>query len=543
MTGKLHYDVLIVGAGPAGLSAAIRLKQHKADLRILILEKSAEIGGHILSGCVFEPRALYELLPETFSATVDFSFTDFPAAQPVTQEAFYYLGKKKAWMMPTLPPYRNAGNYIISLGALCQYLAEKAMSLGVDILTGFAAAALIEENSVIKGVMSNAFGTDKTGKPTAQYQAETPIYADYTLVAEGCRGSLAELLIKRYALRANTKSQQTYALGLKEIWQVPKEKHRPGQIEHTLGWPLDKKTYGGGFLYHAANNHIYIGFVIGLDYQDPRINPYLLFQTFKKHPRYADLLSSGKRLAYGAKTLVEGGLTALPGLSFPGGMLIGDAAGFLNVPKIKGSHAAMKSGMLAADALWEAWGAEQVDYFPKFQASWLYEELYRARNVRFAFHYGQSLGLLYTAVEYYLLRQHVPWTLKNKKADHARLKRIRPTEKLPPAFMSMQFDNQCTFTMDLSLQLAHLSHSPDQPCHLKLKDVHVPINYNLTHYGLPEQYYCPAGVYGLIQTPDKKFLIQPENCLHCKTCDIKDPTQNIQWTPPEGGSGPNYREM
>lgn len=533
----MEYDVIIVGAGPSGLSAAIKLKQLNNQLKVCILEKGAQVGAHILSGAVLEPRSLKELLPETWQ--------EAPLNTPVMQDKFIYLTEKKAHRLPTPRPMRNEGNYIISLGELCQFLAAQAENLGCEIYPGFAAAEVLynDKNEVI-GVATGDLGIDKAGNKTANYQPGMYLHAKQTLFAEGCRGQLSEAMMNRFKLRQNVQPQ-TYALGIKEIWQIPAEQHRLGEVIHTIGWPLDKKTYGGSFIYHFSNHRVALGFVVGLDYQNTWLNPFAEMQRFKTHPYVSALLKNSERIAYGARALNEGGWQSLPKLTFPGGMLIGDAAGFLNVAKIKGIHAAIKSGMLAAETCVEALSTlqekqlELTDYTDKFKSSWLAKELYNVRNIRPGFRYGLLPGLVNAAFETYITYGKSPWTLNNH-ADYSMLEPANQSKKIDYP----KPDGVLTFDRLSSVYLSNTFHEENQPCHLKLKDKSLAINVNYKEYASPETRYCPAAVYEIVEENNTPRLqINAQNCIHCKTCDIKDPRQNILWCAPEGGGGPNYVGM
>lgn len=535
----MSYDVVIVGAGPSGLSAAIRLKQLNPDLSVCVLEKGGEVGAHLMSGGVLEPRSLNELIP-------NWKEKGAPITCAVTEDRFYFLTKSSAIRLPTPPPMNNHGNFIFSLGTFGKWLAEQAQELGVEIYPGFAAAeVLYNEDNSVKGVATGDMGIGKNGEPTAAFQRGMELHAKQTLFAEGCRGSLTQLLFKKYDLRKDC-DPQTYGIGIKELWEVPAENHKQGLTVHSAGWPMDAKTYGGSWMYHAENNIISIGFVIGLDYQNPYLSPYHEFQRFKTHPAIAKYLKGGKRISYGARALSEGGLQSLPKLTFAGGALVGDTAGFLNVPKIKGTHAAMKSGMLAAESLAEMFaagdptGKEPVGYTHKFKTSWLFEELHRVRNIRPSFVKGFVPGFIYSAIDTVLLRGRAPWTFRNH-ADNLSLKKAKDSTPIdyPKPDGVLMFDKMS------SVFISNTNHEEDQPCHLKLKDPSVPINYNLPEYAEPAQRYCPAGVYEVVNDDagKPKFVINAQNCVHCKTCDIKDPTQNIVWTPPQGGGGPNYSGM
>lgn len=537
---QMSYDVVIVGAGPAGLSAAIRLKQANAQLSVCVLEKAADISGHILSGAVFETRALDELLP-------DWSSRQAPLDIPVNHDELYFLSAAKAWRVPTwlLPKtLHNRGNYIISLGKLCRFLAEQATALGVEIYPGFAAAEILYgPQGQVTGVATGDMGVAKDGSHKANYTPGMELLAKYTVFAEGCRGSLAEQLMARFQLRQDA-CPQTYGLGIKEIWQVDPALHQTGKVVHTAGWPLDNQTYGGSFIYHLQDHQIAIGFVVGLDYQNPYLDPFAEMQRFKTHPAIKPLLVGGKRLAYGARALNEGGLQALPHLVFPGGLLVGCTAGFLNVAKIKGNHTAMKSAMLAADSIVKAMATglpcEQPlhSYPAAIKASWLYQELHQVRNFRPWFRkLGLTLGTLVAGLELKLFKGKVPWTLKHHVSDRDCTQLAKKSAKMdyPKA------DGVISFDRSSSVYLANLHHDEDQPVHLHLKNPAKAIDESYALYDSPEQRYCPAGVYEIVDGP--RLHINAANCVHCKTCDIKDPTHNIVWTVPEGGSGPNYSNM
>jgi electron-transferring-flavoprotein dehydrogenase len=535
----MNYDVVIVGAGPSGLSAAIRLKQLKPELTVCILEKGSEVGAHLLSGAVIEPRSLSELIP-------DWKEKGAPLKVEATDDRFYFLTEKKAFRLPTPPQMHNKGNYIASLGVFGRWLAEQAQGLGIEIYAGFAAAeVLYDEKGAVKGVATGDMGIDKHGNKTAAYQPGMELHAKQTIFAEGCRGSLTKTLLKKFALDKDC-DPQTYGLGIKELWEIPKEKHKPGLVIHTAGWPMDFETYGGSFMYHWENNIVSIGFIVGLDYKNPYLSPFMEFQRFKTHPEVRKYLEGGKRISYGARALVEGGLQSIPKLSFPGGVLVGDTAGFLNVPKIKGTHAAMKSGMLAADALAEMFtagdptGRECTAYREKFDKSWLHEELFRARNVRPSFHKGFIPGFIYSAIDTVFFRGKAPWTFKNH-ADYAQLRKAKDSKKIDYP----KPDGVLTFDRLSSVFVSNTNHEEDQPCHLHLRDPNIPIAVNLPEYDEPAQRYCPAAVYEVVTGADgkPKFQINAQNCVHCKTCDIKDPSQNIDWATPQGGGGPNYSNM
>nr|WP_233588738.1 electron transfer flavoprotein-ubiquinone oxidoreductase [Legionella sp. km535] len=537
----MEFDVIIVGAGPAGLSAAIKLKQlaqaSQKELSVCILEKGAQIGAHILSGAVLEPISLKELLPDTWQ--------NAPLDTQVTQDQFYFLTEKKSYKLPTPKPMHNQGNYIISLGELCLFLAEQAESLGCEIYPGFAAAEVLfnDKNQVI-GISTGNVGIDKEGKETNNFQPGMHLLAKQTLFAEGCRGQLSQYLMSRFHLRDHAQPQ-TYGIGIKELWQVDASRHEPGKVIHTVGWPMDHATYGGSFIYHLSKQRVAIGFVVGLDYKNPWLNPFAELQRFKTHPIIRSVLEGGERIGYGARALNEGGWQSLPKLVFPGGALIGDAAGFLNVPKIKGIHTAMQSGMLAAQACFEALiqdtsnQYELSTYPEKIKKSWLAKELYSVRNIRPGFKFGLIPGLINAAFETYITRGHSPWTLSNH-ADHNCLISAEKAKKINYP----KPDGKLTFDKLSSVFLSNTYHEENQPCHLKLKQPKLAIDVNLKTYASPESRYCPAAVYEIVEEEQgPRLQINAQNCIHCKTCDIKDPRQNIIWHAPEGGGGPNYTGM
>ncbi len=543
---SMQYDVVIVGAGPAGLAAAIRLKQlaaqHQHEVSVCVLEKGSEVGAHILSGAVMDPRALNELLP-------DWQKLEAPLNAPVSGDRFLFLTGNSSYKVPDfmLPAcFRNHGNYVVSLANVCRWLARQAEALGVEIFAGFAAAETLMDDGAVRGVATGDMGIGRDGKPTASHQPGMELHARYTFFAEGCRGHLGKQLQARYNLRAGA-DPQVYGLGMKELWEIRPERHQQGLVIHTAGWPLAGDTYGGSFLYHLENNQVAIGFVVGLGYSNPYLSPYEEFQRYKTHPAIRPFLEGGKRLAYGARAISAGGLQSLPKLVFPGGCLIGDDAGFLNASRIKGSHAAMKSGMLAAEAAFPALRAgrshDELGAYPEtFRGSWLHDELHRARNFKPWMSKGLALGTLMVGVDQVVLRGQAPWTLRHDHADHETLK--AKSEAEPIAYPKP--DGVITFDRLSSVFVSNTNHAEDQPVHLTLKDATVPIKVNLELYDAPEQRYCPAGVYEIVRDADGKnprLQINAQNCVHCKTCDIKDPTQNIVWVTPEGGGGPNYPNM
>jgi electron-transferring-flavoprotein dehydrogenase len=546
----MEYDVVVVGAGPAGLATAIRLKQMAAlkgkDLSVVVLEKGSEPGAHILSGAIMDPRAITELFPKWHELGA-------PLTQEVTEDDFLFLSETGARATPHffLPDcFKNDGNYIVSLGAVVRWMAQQAESLGVEIFPGFAAAeVLYNDNGSVRGVATGNMGVGKDGEPHDGFQLGMELHARYTIFAEGARGHLGRQLIARYQLDAG-RDPQSYAIGLKELWEVPAAQHRPGRVLHTAGWPLEPNTYGGSFLYHAADQKVALGFVVGLDYANPWLSPFEEFQRWKTHPEIRKTLDGGKRLAYGARALTAGGLLSLPKLVFPGGALVGCEAGMLNSSRIKGSHAAIKSGMLAAEAAFDAVAAERrhdelTTYPEEFASSWLHEELDRSRNFKQWFKKGRATATLMTGVEQWVLPKigvkRPPWTLHRSAADHTYLK---------PAADCAQItypkpDGKISFDRLSSVFVSNTNHEERQPAHLTLKDASVPVLLNLAKYAGPESRYCPAGVYEFVKTDTgaDRLQINAQNCVHCKTCDIKDPTQNIVWVTPEGGGGPNYSEM
>ena len=545
---KMEYDVVIVGAGPAGLSASIKLKQlskeQNIDISVCIVEKGPEVGAHILSGAVFETKALEELFPqwETMS---------HPKMSPVIKEEFIFMSKLKSIKIPNflLPKtMKNHKNYIVSLSNMCRWLATEAENLGVEIYPGFAAKEILydENDDNVTGVATGDMGVEKNGEKGASFEPGIELLAKYTLFAEGCRGHLGKELIKKYNLDEG-KMPQSYGIGLKEIWEIEEAKHNEGSIMHSAGWPLKNNVYGGSFLYHMEKNQISLGFVMGLDYENPYISPYQEFQKFKTHPKIKDILKNGRRIAYGARALNEGGFQSLPKLNFPGGALIGCEAGTLNVPKIKGSHTAMKSGILASEAIFNnlKHNSETIlelsHYEDNFYKSWAGKELKKARNFRPGFKYGLIFGTILGALDQVIFKGNAPWTINLNHADHLATKPINKVKKI----VYDKPDGEITFDRLTNLSFSGTNHQENQPIHLKILNDSIPIKHNLPIYGSPEQLYCPAGVYEIIEdeTNNKKLQINAQNCLHCKTCDIKDPSQNINWITPEGGGGPNYPNM
>ena len=557
----MEFDVLIVGAGPAGLAAAIRLKQLNPETNVCVVEKGGEVGAHILSGAVLEPRALDELLPD---------WRDDPPAvmTPATEDRFMLLTEKRAIRLPTPAAMHNEGNYIVSLGNVVRWLGQKAEALGVEIYPGFAASEALVEDGVVRGVVAGVMGIVKDGSHGPDYQPGMELRATYTLFAEGCRGSLTKQLSQRFDLRSDC-APQTYALGIKELWEIPKANHKPGLVWHSTGWPLPSDTYGGSWLYMLGENLVSIGFVVGLDYPNPWLSPFDEFQRFKHHPAVAPMLAGGKRISYGARALNEGGFQAIPKLVFPGGALIGDTAGFLNVPKIKGTHTAMKSGMVAAEAMSAALAGGKppvLDSYPEMlQASWVWSELKQVRNIRSGFEkFGFWGGMAHAALDAYVLRGRAPWTMTHHQ-DHERLKNAADA----PRIAYPKPDGVLSFDRLSSVYLSNTNHEENQPAHLVLKDPARWLTENWQKYRSPESRYCPAAVYEAVGpeaerdlrgTPDgqaadvpggeveagsagAQLVINAQNCVHCKTCDIKDPTQNIVWVTPEGGGGPNYSGM
>ena len=543
---KMEYDVVIVGAGPAGLSASIKLKQlskkQNIDISVCIVEKGPEVGAHILSGAVFETKALEELFPQ-------WKTMSHPKMSPVIKEEFIFMSKLKSIKIPNflLPKtMKNHKNYIISLSNMCRWLATEAENLGVEIYPGFAAKEILYDDDNVTGVATGDMGVEKNGGKGASFEPGIELLAKYTLFAEGCRGHLGKELIKKYNLDEG-KMPQSYGIGLKEIWEIEEAKHNEGSIMHSAGWPLKNNVYGGSFLYHMEKNQISLGFVMGLDYENPYISPYQEFQKFKTHPKIKNILKNGRRIAYGARALNEGGFQSLPKLYFPGGALIGCEAGTLNVSKIKGSHTAMKSGILASEAIFNnlKHNSETIlglsHYEDNFYKSWAGQELKKARNFRPGFKYGLIFGTILGALDQVIFKGNAPWTINLNHADHLATKPINKVKKI----VYDKPDGEITFDRLTNLSFSGTNHQENQPIHLKILNDSIPIKHNLPIYGSPEQLYCPTGVYEIIEdeTNNKKLQINAQNCLHCKTCDIKDPSQNINWITPEGGGGPNYPNM
>ena len=541
---SMEYDVVIVGAGPAGLANAIKLKQLNPELNVCIVEKASEVGGHILSGNVFETKALDELLPDWKN------MDGCPIKTKVVKEKFLFLLSDKmsfswpAWLLP--PVQHNKGNYIISLANLCRWLGQTAENLGVEIYPGFAASeVLFNDDNSVKGIATNDMGIDINGEKKDTYEPGIELHAKVTVFAEGCRGHLGKQLIKKYELDKESDPQQ-YGIGLKEIWEVPDKNHDEGLVLHSAGWPLDNNTYGGSFVYHAANNQIYMGYVVGLDYKNPYLSPFEEFQRFKTHPSIKKMIEGGKRISYGARALIEGGVQSLPKMFMPGALLIGCNAGTLNMPKIKGSHTAMKSGIIGAEAIDEYFreNLSSLDNFEnKFTNSWAYKELHAARNVKpFITKFGLLIGTILTGIDQILFRGKLPFTLNHAHADHETLMPANKCKKIEYP----KPDGKITFDRASSVFLTGTYHAENQPVHLVLEDKNLPIEYTLEKFDEPAQRYCPAGVYEVHKDDDgsnPKFVINSQNCIHCKTCDIKEPSQNINWITPEGSGGPKYSNM
>ena len=542
---KMDMDIVIVGAGPAGLSAAIQLKKlsikQDCEISVCVVEKGSEVGAHILSGAVLESRALDELIP-------DWENREAPLNTPVTSEKILFLSETKERKIPSIflpPAMHNKGNYIISLGNFCRWLANQAEELGVEIYPGFAASEVLYNNDgAVIGIATGDMGVQADGSEGPNFERGMELHAKYTFFSEGCRGHLGKQLKNKFNLEDNVQIQ-TYGIGIKELWEIDPAKHHPGFVLHTAGWPLDNDTYGGSFSYHLENNQLAIGFVVGLDYQNPYLSPYEEFQKFKTHPSIKPMLEGGKRVAYGARALNEGGHQCLPKLHFPGGLLIGCDAGTLNMPKIKGTHTAMKSGMLAAETAFDAIqnnrsNDDLSDFNLKFRGSWAGKELYAARNVRPSFKWGLLAGTIYTGFDQIFMRGKAPWTLKHHDPDHLQLKKAAdctPIDYPKP-------DGKITFDKLTNVSFSATNHEENQPCHLQLKDKSIPTSVNLAQYDGPEARFCPAGVYEYLEEQEgPRLQINAQNCVHCKTCDIKDPSQNIEWVTPEGGGGPNYPNM
>ena len=539
---SMNFDVLIIGAGPSGLSAGIRLaqlaKKNNKELSVSVVEKGSEVGAHILSGAVLETKALDELIP-------DWKSKDAPLKTETKKDNFILLTKNKSFKLPTPPQMKNDGNYIISLGNFCRWLAKQAEELGVNIFPGFAASEILydEKTKKVIGIRIGDQGIDKNGKQLENFQQGYDLLAKQTIFAEGCHGSLTKKLINKYNLRENS-DPQTYGIGLKELWEIKPENHKLGEIIHSIGWPLDNQTYGGSFLYYLENNQVSVGFVIGLDYKNPHLSPFDEFQRFKIHPKIKKIFEGGKRISYGARALTEGGFQSIPKLTVPGGLLVGCTAGFMNVPKIKGTHTAMKSGMIAAEEIFKnIFDEKKIEintYEDEIKKSWVWDELYRVRNIRPSFQWGFWPGLIYSAIDTFIFRGKAPWTLKHHD-DHKSLKEAKKSKKID----YQKTDGVITFDKLSSVFISNTNHAENQPCHLQLKDNNIPIEYNLENYDAPEQRYCPANVYEIVdlEKNSPKLQINAQNCVHCKICDIKDPSQNINWITPEGGGGPRYPNM
>ena len=541
----MNYDLLIVGAGPSGLASAIKFKkmciENNKDYSVCIVEKGSEVGAHILSGAILQPTAMDELFDDWRDNA------ECPVKVEVKKESIKFMTNNKSFNIPNflIPPVmHNKGNFIISLGSLCKWLGNEAEKLGVEIYPGFAASDIVVDNGILKGIVTGDLGVDIQGNPGQNYQAGIEIHSKFTLFAEGCRGHLGKKLMSQFDLRRKAQ-HQTYGIGLKELWEVKPENSKPGNVMHSIGWPLDQETYGGSFLYHLDKNLVSLGFVIGLDYKNPYLSPYEEFQRFKIHPSIKPLLDDGRRVSYGARALNEGGWQSLPKLSFPGGSLIGCEAGTLNTPKIKGTHTAMKSGIVASENVFRKLeqnleGIELEDFQSEFNNSWAGKELKAARNVRPSFKYGLKLGTILTGIDQIILRGKAPWTLKHGEPDHCSLQEKTKAKKIDYP----KPDGKITFDRLTNVSFSSTYHEENQPVHLKISDEKIPIDTNLALYDSPEQRYCPAGVYEIVNDEGlDRLQINAQNCIHCKTCDIKDPSQNINWITPEGGGGPNYTGM
>ncbi|MEX1222040.1 MAG: electron transfer flavoprotein-ubiquinone oxidoreductase [Idiomarina sp.] len=545
---SMEFDVVIVGAGPAGLATACRLgqlaKDNEQELMICVVEKGSEVGAHILSGAVFEPRALNELFPE-------WKELGAPLKTEVTgDDIFLFNNAEKATRLPgmaTPKTFHNKGNYIVSMGNVCRWLAEQAEQLGVEIFPGFPAADIIyNEDGSVGGVITGDMGIAADGEHKGSFEPGMELRAKYTIFAEGARGHLGKQLIHKFELDKDA-TPQHYALGFKEIWDIPADQHEPGKVVHSAGWPLDDEASGGGYLYHAEDGQVYVGLIVDLNYQNPHLNPFAEFQRYKTHPEIAKVLAQGKRVSYGARVITKGGFHSLPKMTFPGGLLVGCEAGTLNFAKIKGNHTAMKSGMIAAEVLFDALknesaNTELTDYTQAFKSSWIYKELYGSRNFGPAVHkFGTFWGGVYNTLDQNFFGGKLPFTFKDWEADHSQLVNAKDAKKIDYP----KPDNKLIFDRSSSVYLSNTNHEEDQPCHLKLADKSIPIQINLPKYAEPAQRYCPAGVYEVIENDkgESVFQINAQNCIHCKTCDIKDPQQNITWVTPEGGGGPTYPNM
>lgn len=541
---SMAYDVVIIGAGPAGLSAACKIKQINPSYSVCVLEKGSEVGAHILSGAVFEPTALNELFPNWQDMSA-------PLNTPVTDDHILLLQKQKQIRVPAIfapKTMKNHGNYIISLGNFCRWLAAQAENLGVEIFPGFSAAEILYgENDEVLGIATGDMGLSKTGEKKDSYMQGMELHAKYTLFAEGCRGHLGKQLIDKYQLDKD-KDPQHYGLGIKELWKVPADQHQPGLVVHSAGWPLSETgTLGGGFLYHLEDNQVAVGLITNLSYSNPHLSPYDEFQRYKQHPSIKKYLEGGERMTYGARAITKGGLQSQPKMSFPGGLLIGDDAGTLNFAKIKGSHTAMKSGMVAAETVCDTLDQSQSNtdltaYSVNYRNSWAYKELHQQRNFGPAQHkFGYLLGSAYAFLDINIFNGLLPWTFKDPIADHDTMKKAGECDPI----CYPKYDGVLSFDKPSSVFLSNTNHEEEQPCHLQLQDAELPIAKNLVFYNEAAQRYCPAGVYEVVEGADShsKFQINAQNCVHCKTCDIKEPSQNINWVTPEGGGGPNYPNM